>query len=180
MLALKFESFHHFQGQTSREKWKLRKDRIKNDSEDAQSRFKRWSTFDKNGICFCFLTKKRRITESGLEGLDEPHDECGAFRDVLKHFSHFVVATAYQTGLVDTLDVVTDLKNIPKFAYESHLQNLTKIWLLLFAVFDSQLRQYQHTKFGYNLSHRHPQLSLIEHCCMYRQWLKALVGRKRE
>lgn len=77
-----------------------------------------------------------------MEGLDEPHDECGAFRDVLKHFSHFVVATAYQTGLVDTLDVVTDLKNIPKFAYELHLQNQTKIWLLLFAVFDSQLRQY--------------------------------------
>lgn len=44
-----------------------------------------------------------------MKGFDEPHDERGAFRDVLKHLGHFVVSATHQTGLIDTLDVVTDL-----------------------------------------------------------------------
>jgi hypothetical protein len=58
-------------------------------------------------IVLFFLIKK--LTESGLKGFDEPHDERGAFWDVLKHLSHFIVSTTDQTGLIDTLDVVTDL-----------------------------------------------------------------------
>jgi hypothetical protein len=53
--------------------------------------------------------EKGALTESGLKGFDEPHDERGAFRDVLKHLGHFVVSATHQTGLIDTLDVVTDL-----------------------------------------------------------------------
>lgn len=65
----------------------------------------KYITTKENGILFW----KEELTESGLKGFDEPHDERGAFRDVLQHLGHFVVSATNQTGLIDTLDVVTDL-----------------------------------------------------------------------
>lgn len=65
----------------------------------------KYITTKENGILFW----KEELTESGLKGFDEPHDERGAFRDVLQHLGHFVVSATHQTGLIDTLDVVTDL-----------------------------------------------------------------------
>lgn len=52
---------------------------------------------------------KEKLTETSLKGLYKPHNKSGAFRDLLEHFSHLVMTAANQTGLVNALNVVTNL-----------------------------------------------------------------------
>jgi hypothetical protein len=51
------------------------------------------------------------LTETGLEGFDEPHYECGPFRNVLEHLGHLVMTATDQTRFVNALNVITNLSS---------------------------------------------------------------------